>query len=301
MAKTNVSAFDELLDSFSDPSDRQTFEGLASRNPKVKEYGLRQSDYSRKLNEHNEDLTELNQWRDWREKNWDDNQNTTKREIEKANELIRLQAERDELEAKIALGGLGGDMTFEELDSYFEKKGVVTSGVLAEKEKAVNDLIVGTNRAMANAALMVPYLNQKHRDEFGELFDPREFLKEANDKGRFDLAEYYENDFVAQKRQAKLHKDHEDEIARLKAEADDREKKAKEEGREYADRARAMGAGSPTDSEGASMGAFQRSYLGLNKKEEGSGAPEVALGEGGIAAYAAREWVNKGSNGTHAI
>jgi hypothetical protein len=195
-------------------------------------------------------------------------------------------------------------MTFEELEKWGEgfmkKAGIdpgklVTTDTLKSKEAELAEYVKNLNGFTAKAALQVPYLNREHEREFGSQFDPEEFLKQATEKQRFDLKDFYEKDFVVEKRQAKRDADHKAEIDLLKAEAEAREKKAMEAAEERMARMQSMGPGgqSPADAEGPQMGAFQRKMLKMDKPGEGSGAPEVPLGEGGIAAFAAREFVNK--------
>ena len=72
MAKrNNVSAFDEILEKFSDEGDRTTFQGLAERYPEIKDGLLRQSDYSRRMSEIDNSIKELDSWKQWGAENWD--------------------------------------------------------------------------------------------------------------------------------------------------------------------------------------------------------------------------------------
>jgi hypothetical protein len=305
MAKrSGASAFDELLETFSTQEDRKAFEDIATKYPQVKEYGLRQSDYSRQLNELNEQITELNEWRDWRSRNWDDQRGMTTREVARLQELEELKTQKEQLEQKVAFGGLGGDdMNFEQLENWGKefaaKNGFLTKDAISAKEQELRELVIGTNSFTANAALLVPYLNQRHQQEFGELFEPDQFLRDATAKNRHDLKDYYEKEFVVEKREAKRKADYESEIARVKSEADERVKKADENAQGAIERLKGMGpqGQSPADADGPQMASFQRKYLGLDKKpEDGSGAPEVSLGEGGIAAYAAHEFIQQKAN-----
>jgi hypothetical protein len=244
--KAGVSAFDEILGSFGSDEDREAFSGLAERNPRIKEYGLRESDYTRFMNENGEKIKELEGWQTWRAQNWDEDRKMTKAEAAKETRLQELQEEKERLERQVAFGGLGGeDMNFAQLEgdlgNWAKEKGFVTQDVVKAKEEEFR----GVNQWVLTASVHVPYLNQKHKDEFGELFDPDEFLKEATAKQRFDL------------------------------------------------RLQGMGPSGmgPTDDGGPQMGAFQKQYLKLDKPEGGSSAaPEVPIGEGGIAAFAARKF-----------
>lgn len=87
--------------------------------------------------------------------------------------------------------------------------------------------------------------------------------------------------------------------ARVKAAQDERDAAVAAERQkttDIAERMKGMGSpnANPADSEGSTMGPLQRKMLGLDKPKDGSsGAPEVPLGEGGVANYAAREFINK--------
>jgi len=288
------SAFDEILNSFSDDDDRQTFTDLADRNPRVREYGLRQSDYSRNMDllrqdkaEHSEDLEELAEWRNWRRDHWDPEERATKRELRTRAEVQALKEENARLQGQVLLEG--EEMNFDQLekwsDEFAVKRGYVTKTDIDKKEQELKEFVAGGQNWLARAATHVPYLNQKHDKEFGEPFDPDTFLTDAVNKGRFnDLKEYYE-EWVAPKRSEKQKAVSSKEVEEAKAEADKQRKRADEA------ESRANGVSTPTDGEGSSMAPFQRQYLGLDKKPEGSsGAPEVPLGEGAIASYAARRW-----------
>lgn len=296
MAKKSVSAFDDLLLTFADEADRQTFNQLAERNPEVLNYGMRQSDYSRRLDEVKDELEDLEKWRAWRRDHYDQEHKMTKTELEKTQQLEALAAEKERLESKLLLEGGGGDMDFEQLEAwgkeFVTKRGIVTTETLKTKEKELTDFVSGMNAFTNEASLIVPFLNRRHEKEFGEMFNPKAFLKEAVDKGHFgDLETFYEKDYVAEARTKKMRSDYDLELKKKNDEL-----AAERERADKAERAAAAGqGGSPVDVDGSTMGAFQRNYLGLNKEKDGSGAPEVELGEGGIAAYAAREFVNRAS------
>lgn len=289
------SAFEELLETFSSDEDRKAFEELGAKNPKVKEFGMRQSDYSRRLDEVREDLSELTSWREWRKNNWEEGENMTKAEKAKVTQIEALEREKQELESRV---GLGDDMTLEQLESWgqelIKKNGFVTEETLKLKETEYRDLVKGVNQFTAQAALNVPYLNQKHKDEFGELFDPEEFVNDAVKANRFDLKAFYE-ERVAPKRVEKMKSDFEQQKKTLTEDLDRQKTEAVKAAKDEAERARAMGAGgqNPSDIDSPTMGAMQRKILKMDQLEEGSKAPEVPLGEGGVAAFAAREWANK--------
>jgi hypothetical protein len=171
---------------------------------------------------------------------------------------------------------------------------------LTAKEKQFESYVKGLNQFTAQASLTVPYLNAKHQKEFGEMFDPDEFVAEAVKKNRFDLKPYYE-EWVSQKRADKMKSDYEaktqEVTEKLTKEKDEAVAAAKAE----TERIKGMGLGgqNPSDTESPTMGAFQRKVLKLEEtQDDKSKAPEVPLGEGGIAAFAAREFVQKQASRT---
>lgn len=307
MAKPTGSAFDALLETFGSDEDRTQFQTLAEKNPKLKEFGMRQDDYSRRLDEVKKDLEELNGpngWRDWLKKSWDFDNKMTKAEKAQLDKLEALQAEKAELEAKLGQLELGGtDMTFDEVERIaveaMKKNGVdpnklIDADKLDKRFQQGEDYVKQLNAFTANAALLVPYLNDQHKTEFGKMFDPEDFLKAATEAGQPNLKEFYKT-FTAETRMKRM-QDEAD--AKVKAAQEERDR-AVAEAQDRTDKAiaRAQGMGpqgqNPADTEGSNMGALQRKMLGLDKPKEGSGAPEVPLGEGGISQYAAREFIQK--------
>lgn len=302
MAKKNdVTAFDELLEAFSEEGDRKVFEDLASRYPQVREYGMRQSDYSRKLNEVKQDIEELQEWRGWREQHWDDSRNMTKAEIAKAEKLAQLEQEKEELENRLTLGLGGEDVTFEQLEGFgkkwIEDNELLTREQLKAKEDEMKNLVTGVNRFSTTASLTIPYLNQKHKEEFGEFFKPGDFWQEAVKRNCYEVEqlEGFYTEWTAGKRSEREKTQHEQRVKELQDSVEAEKAKAREEGKKEAARTSAAGL-SPVDTEGPTMGAFQEKYLGLKKEDAGDGAPQVDIGEGGIAAYAARKFREQQAN-----
>lgn len=297
--KQNATAFDEILSSFGTQEDRQALEELANKNPKLKEYGLRQDEFSRRLNAVDQDLQELNGWRKWRDDYWDESKQKTRFELEAEQKAARLAQEKADLESRLA----GGDVaSFDEVQQWLQKemseKGVVTRDVLEAEKKAVEALVMGNNAVLGRAALDVPFLNSKHMQEFGEMFRPRDFIQAANEAKAVDLEQFYEQ-WVGAKRTDRIKSDYE---KQLQAEREAKEKAiadAKAEGRREREAESAMGQNgqNPTDMSGPELGAFQKKYLELgNKGDEGSKAPTVPLGEGGVAAYAANQFIQSRQN-----
>ena len=295
MAKNAKGAFDEILERFGTDEDRQQFQQFTEKNPFLKESVLRQSDYSRKMDEVRDDLASLQKWDEWRKNNWDDDHEMTRTELAKLQKLEATEQKLAELESRALLEG--GDVDFNQLEAwgneFIKKQNLVTPEAIGVKEKELKDFVTGMNSFTARAATKIPYLNQKHFNEFGELFDPEEMLKQAVTKGRFDdLDKFWESEYAAPLRE----KQRTDKWDKERKELEDKAAAAEERGRQEGARMAGAGATNPTDGNGPTMGAFQRSYLGLNKSgSEDSGAPEVPLGDGGLSAFAANKYIKTGS------
>lgn len=296
--KQSVSAFDEIITLFGDDEEKSTFLGLAEKYPQIKEYGLRQSDYSRHMNDSKVKLDLADEWNNWKSENWIDEAKMTKQQKAAVDEAARLKQENEGLESRIALLGSGGDdMTFEQLEQFgkdlISKNGIVTKADIEAKQKELEGFVKGFDGVMAKTALTVSFLNQKHDREFGEPFDPDDFVKEAAEKGANDLKDFYENQFVAGKRRERITAQHQAELDRIKSESAVEIAKAKEQADAIAARIQGMGTGgmNPSDDGGSVMGAFQKQYLKLDQTQtDNSKAPDVPLGDGGVAAFAAAKW-----------
>lgn len=303
-------AFDELLATFAEEADRKAFEDLSSKNPKLKESVLLRSDYSRRMDEVKDQLTELNGWKDWRSKHWDEDKKMTKREAEKLAEIERLQTEKQQLEDRLLTipENKGDDVTFDQLNQWGEnfakQKNILTKPelekIIGDKEKELQQFVKTQGQFETYAALTTPELNLRHMNEFGEPFKAKEFIKAATDKGQFDLEAFYDS-YVQEKRSAKVKSDHEAELKRVQDDAAAKIKDAEEKAAAATQRAANMGPNglTPTDNDGASMGPMQRKILKMDQvtSEEGK-VPDVPLGEGGIAAFAAREFLKKQASPT---
>lgn len=298
MAKSkSVSAFDEIITQFGDDEDKSTFLGLADKYPSIKEYGMRQSDYSRQLNENKEKLALAEEWNSWKSEHWLDDAKMTKQQKAAVEEAARLKQEKEELESRIATMGPGGDeVTFEQLEQFGKKlitdNNIVTKAEMDAEAAKLQGFVTGANGYMTKAALTVPYLNAKHQQEFGEMFDPDDFIKVATEKQRYDLKEFYEKDYVVEKRQANIEARHKAAIDKVNADAEVKIAEANRKAEEIAARVAGMGANgmTPSDDGGSAMGGFQRKYLELDKAEKNDAVPDVPLGQGSVAAYAAAKW-----------
>jgi hypothetical protein len=305
MAKPTGSAFDALLETFGTDEDRAAFQSLAEKNPKVKEFGLRQDDYSRRLDQNRAELEELQAWRTWKDGNWDSDHKMTKAEKAKQDKLEALEAEKAELETKMAAMEVGGsDMTFEDVERIateaMKKSGIdpakfVSTNTLDDRVKEAETYIKNLNAYTADAAILVPYLNAQHQKEFGEMFNPKDFLKAATEAKTTDLEAFYQT-FTADTRMKRMQADADAKVKAAQADADAKVAEAQKKADEAVNRLQGMGpqGQNPSDTEGPQMGPLQRKMLGLDVPKEGeSKAPETPLGEGGVAQFAAREFINR--------
>lgn len=293
-------AFDAVLESLSEET-RKTFGELAEREPKLKDMVLAQSDYSRRSDELRSKVEMAERWNKWRDDYWDDDKKMTKAEIAKQDRLESL--ERDLETARQAALGTGDQMTFEQIEQwgsgFLKDKGIVTKAALdtelALKSKTLQDYVTGSQQALGSIAAEIPYLLLKHKEEFGEVLDPKPLIAAASEKGRYDLREFYEKDYVIERRQKSVEDKHKAELDKLQAQTQEaiKARDAAEEARKAA--MMGPGAGNMVDDGGPGMGPLQKKLVSSVQAEDGKGteAPNVPLGEGSIAAFAARQFMER--------
>lgn len=304
-----ANAFEELLEAISDTSDREALANLGSKYKELKDGVLRQSDYSRKMNEYSAEkkkfderkseidaeLAKLNEWRSWRTDNWDDGLGMTKAEIAKQERIEELNAELEVLKS-----AQGTDMTFEEVESYIEKhmgkKQVLTreqwdkelKGSLVDRKFYEEDVARRTT-GMANG---LEYLYEStyplgfsHIKEFDEPLDVAELMKFANENKIAKIPEAYKM-WVAPKREELREKRHKEELTKVAEDSAkaEREKLAKE---------RSMGQNGriPVDQGPPIMGHVEARMKGV-KEGEGDEMPEnVELnGSGRVASFVVQQY-----------
>lgn len=291
-------AFEDLLESIPDEEDRKALATLGGKYKEVKDGVLRQSDYSRKMNDLSEekkgvqaDLEQLSNWRAWRRDNWDDTTDTTKEERAAQERISELNQELDLLKSAQESG-----MNFEEVQAYvdkqMEKRGTVTKdylekefrGKLVDKEFYQKDVDQKLNAYTANMGYIyeetTPMMFQ-HYKEFDEVLKPAEVLKYANEHGIKDLNKAYEA--MVSPRRGEISKKVQEEAIT----------KAREEGRLEALKNQAMGPNGrlPTDSGVPTMGHLEQKIRGA-KLADGDHKDEIPeeikLGSGVGATVAAK-------------
>jgi len=268
--------FDELLSAISDPNDKAALQSLGDKIPALKESVLRQSDYSRKLNEFQQkeatfkDAEErLQNWESWRSDNWLDEHNMTRpqweaqQELERMNRLIQpnSQPQGDEIE-----------MTPEELNAQLEtlisQKGFLTQSQvdaqLAAKEAEFNNRLTtnATNQAMLST--LTQQYGLRHYQKFGEVLDTNDLFDKANKAGIQNFEQAYEM-YTAPKVRELEQQAHAKEIEEAKA-------AGYNEGRQQS----TMGQDGrmPVDMGVPEMGYLQKQFAGIKSPEGSSPIPE---------------------------
>lgn len=297
-------AFEELLESISDEGDRNTISSLADKYKELKDGRLRQSDYSRKMQELSDekkrlekDVDELQQWRQWRTDHWLDDARATKEEAE-------LQKSLEDANSKIAIleAAQEAGMTFEEVQQFIDKemtkRNVVTKEYF-EKEvkpkvveqdfykKDVDERIARSQAAMGYLFEETLPLGFSHRDEFGETFKVGELIKFANENKFQDISKAYDA-WVSPKRQEIQKKKTEEMVA-----------KAKEEGLKEGLKQAAMGANGrmPVDNGSPAKGHLEARLRTPKENQEKSPIPDdLPLGSG-IASMVAQQYRQDSASG----
>lgn len=279
MSTANI--FESLLGSIAE-SDRVVFKDIAERNPDLKKY-IGDPDKVKRV-----DGVEQ-----WYADNWD-----FEHEVPKNEYAQQLKISDLETQLATATAAKGEEMNLDQLNAFLDEKiksGVVISptqvkeevnGIVAAKEKEFETYTNTILNSVAATATVVPYLNQRHEKEFGELFHPNDLLKAANEAKATDLEAFYDTKFVAEKRAAKQVKQ-----AELDKTAHDAElAAAREEGRKSALQEKIGQEGQMPSIEGSpEMGHFQARLMKVENKTTSSVPADAVLGRGQIAAAAARD------------
>ncbi len=280
MSKKN--AFEELLEAIPDEGDRKALGEIAGKYQQLRDGYLRQSDYSRKMDEiaaqakeHQAKLEEAQRWAKWAEENYvydayGDGKGATKRELEQSKLAEQYRAQVDELNQRISEGG---DVNFDDVKAHIEKLGYVKGEEFNAQAKQFEEQVYGTVGNAISAITALPALVLRHDKEFGEVLDEDALFKHANEK-KLPLKSAYD-DFVASRREEARQKEIEERIA-----------KAKEEARAELLKERGMSPASmPVDSGESQIGPLGKLMHGEAMEE---GVPDIDIGRGGLARHAAR-------------
>lgn len=263
--------FDDILATISDESDRQALKTLGEKHAPLKEAVMRQSDYSKKLNELNAEVTRAKQWDTWREENWDTTHNKTKAEVARDNQLAELQQRLVAAEA-----ARGSDMTFEDLNKWADEQAKAGKFVSPDVLKAKEEELAGALNGTTNVLTRAMKLGFEHMKKFGEVLDPEALFTYANQNKIQDLDAAYQamNKAKFDEAEAKAAAAREEQIRK-----DERTKVLTEKGMSQS----AM----PVDDGGPNMGHFQARLQGGGEKKDSPVPAELELGQG-IGAIAAR-------------
>ncbi len=277
-----MNAFEELIGSLTDEGDRKTLESLGNKYPDLKGSVLRQSEFSRKMDEiklKEKDFqtikSKMDEWEKWSDDNWDAEAGMTKAQKQAMEELTRLRESGE------------GEMDFNKLsewtNNFVKEKGLVSKSdletTLGEKEKQFTSNLDGHSYL----TMKVPQLLLKHFIEFGEALDPQDVVKKAEELKNYNLDSVYDG-MVAERRAKKN-----EEALNKKIE------EAKLAGIEEGKRA-AMGSRSPspTDSGSPEMSQVRDRMLGKSSEDSDDPYKNVSLDDGDmIARLATKEFLDK--------
>lgn len=256
--------FETLLASM-DVVDREAFVGVVDKYPDLKNGFLRQSDYSKKMdeikatsNQFDVALQAIEEQRialeNWQAENVaernDDGSIVTKAEAAYRDRAAKLEQELQQARTS--------EMTFDDLSKHIDTLGVIKKNdletLLAPKEEAINQNFEGFTRAQ----LKMQNVGFKHLKEFNEPLDTIKLWdEEVIGKKVYDIDRAYEN-YVSSARADRQKA----ETERLIAEAEARgEQKAKQ------NFAMSNSGQMPTDSSGPVLGALQAKLTGSESEQ----------------------------------
>lgn len=263
---------EQLLEKFDDIEAKAQFTGLAEKYSFLNDYivdpGVK---------------TKTEEISQWAETEWDYDHGMSKREYQQEQEL---EIYKTQLEA--AGNRKMKTSELEDLDSflgdYIKKQGLVSKteydAAIKEKSEAFETQL----NVISRLTTRVPYLNAKHQQEFGKMFDPDDYVKRAIDGGyanSVDGLDRFYGEYTKESAEAKRMADQETLVT-----------KAREEGAK-AERDRIIASspsGMPTLDGSPELSHFQQKIMGMNKVADptASTAPaDVELGRGTIARFAA--------------
>ena len=186
-------------------------------------------------------------------------------------------------------------MTFAQMEQEFgkiaESKGYVTKDVIAAKE---NELRAYVDKGISPVLLTAQELQLRHFQEFGEILPGSELLEKAAQAGAGNFKEYYEQSIAGPRRIAADKAKYESE---LKTQRETYERQLQEtKDQAEAEKQRLIGMNATNNPADAGEGNQFRDYVQGIKKEEASKIPDIPIGEGGIAAEAARIYKQNGGH-----
>jgi hypothetical protein len=269
----------DLLGMVSDPKDREQLEKLYDKYQPVREYGLRQADFSRKSAEVEKQRGENGEYKTRLDKWWEDN----KQFPTKAAEL------ETQLAAALAKAATGGDVDQAVLEKIVEtkaqellsKQGFISrtdmDAIVAKEKEVLEKQLIP---ASMNFAYKMATFAMEHKGEFGEKFDDKAFTKFAAESGIADPDKAYDT-WVSGKRTDKK--------------VEDARKAGLEEGRKAAEDKFAQTAHLPGSDAMPSAGEGAVQIFRRTAQTEHDKAIENARpGDGTLAAMAGKELRSEG-------
>lgn len=288
-----MNPFDVVLEELKIPRDdlKLPLEEVIQKHPALRDGWTRQADYSRKLNEfvdkekrYQSDVEMANRWRDWKKDAWDDEFQGTKVERQQSERIKELNSEVETLRTSLETD-MDWDQLQTQIDGHLKTKGYVTKdelGAVARKEDLTKYVDQDSmNRGFAGVEYLfgsTAPLMFKHKDEFGEVINPLDVVKYANEHGFKDVEKAYEA-MVAPRRQEISSKKHADEI-----------EAARKAGEEAGAQKAAMGRNGqmPVDNGAPQMGHLQARLTRTPDEAKNDPIPENAeLGRGQLGRMAA--------------
>lgn len=238
-------------------------------------------------------------WNAWRADHWvdlGDGSGKTKEQIEVEEELDRSREELETLKAAQEAG-----MTFEEVGDFIkkdmEKRGVITKGDLDSRfvdeaswrnsvdgkdlkgklidasfyKKDTAERITGVANGLQYLVVTNLPLMFQHKDEFGEIMQPEDLIKFANEKGYRDIKQAYDAWILPRREEARTKK--------YKEEIELAEKRGEEKA--LKNRGTSVDGKMPVDQGPPQMTPFQeRLRKAAVVNDKGEIPEEVKLGEG---------------------
>jgi hypothetical protein len=255
---------EQLLAKLEDVEARTQFSELATKAPMLNDWII-----DPELRAKNDEITA------WAETEWDYDHGMSKLEYQQSQELATLKSRGQGMEINELNDFLG---------KYIKDNGLMTKSEveaqIKEKESAFNNEL----NLVSNLATRVSYLNAKYQKDYGDMFDPDEFVQKAIDggyakAGKAGLDQYY-NEFTREKQTAKS-------AAELQKQIDDA--RADERTKVLAERGMGANGQMPTLDGSPEMGHFEAKLKGMAQTDPtATAAPANAeLGRGTIARFAA--------------
>lgn len=288
-------SFDQVLAELKVPVEDLDlpFKEVVEKHKGLREGYLRQSEFSRKMNQVDKDLQNLGKWQDWRTEYWDEEHGMTRGEYQLSQQREQLEGQVKSLTDSLTSGdGMTFDELLPDIDKHLTAQGFVKKAdAVARKDifddkgapkfaspEVVNSQLEGFGY-LFNQIIPATF---KHKDEFNEVLEPGQLLEYANKNGIQDIGKAYES-WVAPRRTEAANKKHAEDI-----------EAAKKAGAEEALKNQAMGQEGrmPVDQGGQEMGHMQRRVLAGDKASEGALIPDdVPLGKGIVSARVAEQYM----------